>query len=294
MMHVAQYRNCPLCNKNANSLAFPYCTVFGGIKFNYVRCEECSTVYVDPIPSNKIFACMYEKKTYHDNFYDNVEVDKYLELVAFLKQYIASDAKILDYGCGTGNFLKALSLEGIDAYGVEFDSDAASSASIASNCPVETVNGFSLNSTKTSFDAIYMGDVLEHLPDPESTLGKVLSNLKYNGVFIVEGPLEINPSPVYWSASIFGWFKHLLIPNLAPNTPPHHLYFTGAQQQRDFFNRIDQGLYLKYWHVHETGWPYIEGGLVKRTIAKISILIGGKNIGGSVFGNRFRAVFIKK
>lgn len=43
------------------------------------------------------------------------------------------------------------------------------------------------------FDAIHLGDVLEHLPHPASLL-RELEPL--GGVFFIEGPLENNPSLV--------------------------------------------------------------------------------------------------
>jgi len=136
-----------------------------------------------------------------------------------------------------------------------------------------------------------LGDVLEHLPDPASTLKNLLCYLKPGGVLFVEGPLEINPSPVYWAARTFGAFKRILRPGLVGSDAPTHLFRTGAKQQLAFFLLTEPRLELISWTVYETGWPYAEGGTVKRAIAGIALLIGGKHLFGTTFGNRFRGVF---
>jgi SAM-dependent methyltransferase len=146
---------------------------------------------------------------------------------------------------------------------------------------------------KQLFDAIHFGDVLEHLHDPEGIIRKLLEQLKPGGVLFVEGPLEINPSPVYWSAKIFGVLKHLLRPNFVAANPPTHLFRTGGRQQLQFFSRVDPNLHLKVWSVYETGWPYANGNPIKHLIARLAKSIGGKKMFGESFGNRFRGVFVK-
>jgi len=134
--------------------------------------------------------------------------------------------------------------------------------------------------------------VLEHLPNPAATLKELLCYLKPNGVLFVEGPLEINPSPVYWASHIFGALKRLVRPNFIATHPPTHLFRADAKQQLAFFSYIEPSCELKYWQVYETGWPYINGGTIKHAIASFANAIGGKKFLGITFGNRFRGVFI--
>jgi SAM-dependent methyltransferase len=191
-----------------------------------------------------------------------------------------------------GGFLEALGNAGFMPCGVEFDRDAALCAGTNANCRSMSVEDFWEQTEKQLFDAIHFGDVLEHLPYPEDTLRKLLAQLKPGGVLFVEGPLEINPSPVYWSAKIFGVLKHLLRPNFVAADPPTHLFRTGGRQQLQFFSRVDPNLQLKVWSVYETGWPYANGSPIKRLIARLAKSIGGKKMFGESFGNRFRGVFV--
>jgi hypothetical protein len=43
--------------------------------------------------------------------------------------------------------------------------------------------------------------------------------------------------------------------------------------------------------VHETGWPYANGGALKRAIAGAAASLGGRKIFGVTFGNRFCGLF---
>ena len=291
-MNLSKARNCPICGTQPTSSAFPYATMFNGVFFKYLKCSRCSSVFVDPIPDSKTFAKMYAKADYHDCYYGGKECGEYLVSTKVLKQYLPAGAFVLDYGCGLGGFLTALKEEGFIPYGVEFDQDAAFVAGLNAGCKAISVDEFQNQSVKPIFDAIYFGDVLEHLPDPANTLKELLGYLKPDGVLFVEGPLEINPSPVYWACLIFGAIKRLVRPKFVASHPPTHLFRTGELQQLAFFLYVEPRLTLKHWQVYETGWPYASGSVIKQAIAGLAKGIGGRELFGRTLGNRFRGVFI--
>jgi 2-polyprenyl-3-methyl-5-hydroxy-6-metoxy-1,4-benzoquinol methylase len=287
------FRECPICrNKIEKSqVAFPYATKFNNVCFTYLKCDSCSSDFVDPVPDRDTFAKMYGKSNYHDGFYPSVDGGEYASSVQLLKQYLPAGASVLDYGCGVGGFLQALGTAGFVPFGVEFDKDAADVAGQKASCDAISVDDFGALAVKPIFDAIHFGDVLEHLPDPAKTLGELLAYLKPGGILYVEGPLEINPSPVYWASRLFGAIKRLVLPSFVAQHPPTHLFRTAAKQQLSFFSLVEPSLNLKHWQVYETGWPYAKGGLIKHAIAAIAITVGGKKFLGVTFGNRFQGVF---
>lgn len=290
-MSMSKSRPCPLCDGRDTAPAFPYATNFNNVHFNYIKCGACFSVYVDPVPDSQTFALIYAKATYHDLYYEGSESDEYSESANLLKAYLPVGATVLDYGCGVGAFLKGLAQEGFIPCGVEFDVDAARFAGQNTNCKTFSVDEFRALTDKPKFDAIHLGDVLEHLPDPAYTLKELLDCLKPGGVLFVEGPLEINPSPVYFAARTFGWFKRLAKPYFVANHTPTHLFLTDAKQQQAFFRYVEPRLDLLSWKVYETGWPYTNGGLVKRLIAAAAKMVSGQRLFGVILGNRFRAVF---
>jgi 2-polyprenyl-3-methyl-5-hydroxy-6-metoxy-1,4-benzoquinol methylase len=294
-MSLFKARNCPICGGRPAGPTFPYATQFNDAYFVYLICCKCKSVFVDPVPNEQTFEMMYAKSAYHDYFYDGDKGIDYSESVHLLRRHLAPSATVLDYGCGVGDFLKACRSQELVPVGVEFDGDAAVFAATNANCVVMTVEDFSKLNRTSSFDAIHLGDVLEHLPDPMGTLLRLLDYLKPGGILFLEGPLEVNPSPVLWASQAFGRVKRILKPSHIANDSPTHLFRTCANSQKAFFKRVDKGLSMRYWQVYETGWPYYRSGnLIKRSIALLAVLISGRNLAGVTFGNRFKAIMVKK
>lgn len=294
MPNTTNKTKCLICNCTNNSKVFPYSTTFNNETFSYLRCESCHSVFVSPIPNENTFKLMYSKNHYHDCFYNDNDNNNYKDSVDLLSKYVDKGGAILDYGCGLGYFLKELRSAGFDQYGVEFDQNAAEFSSKKAECKVWTVEQFMSNSFKHVFDAIHMGDVLEHLDNPINSMDDILKKLKHKGILFVEGPLEINASPVYFSILSFGFFKYFFRPKVINFDPPYHLIRVGSKQQLEFFNKLSTPVDVIYWEVYETGWPYLGGGLIKNFIAKTALILSGKKFFNLTFGNRFKAIIIKK
>lgn len=284
-------RPCPLCAGAADGVSFPYAITFADQVFRYYRCGQCRTVFVDPIPDAATFALMYGKAVYHDAHYAAPDFTHYSQAAALLAQHSQRGSSILDYGCGVGHFLQAVKAEGFVPYGLEFDEAAAASAAASVECPVFTVADLERECSLQSFDVLHLGDVLEHLPDPGGTLVGLLALLKPGALLFVEGPLETNPSPVYWCARLFGGLKHRLRPGMIGAGVPTHLFRTSAKAQAAFFRDRFPELRLLDWQVSESGWPYAEGHGVKRRIADVALALGGRRVLGFELGNRFQALY---
>lgn len=96
--------------------------------------------------------------------------------------------KALEFGCGTGEYLRTLREKGWDAVGVEWNGEVAKSAERHSGCIVYsgTIPGVPLE--PESFDYISMWHVLEHVPSPTETIKEMAQLLKNNGKLLVAVP----------------------------------------------------------------------------------------------------------
>jgi len=270
--------------------AFPWVIVFEGDRFGYYRCADCSSVFVDPVPGEQTFARMYAKTDYHDCHYSECKSGHYDAAAQILAKFAPAGSSVLDYGCGFGHFLRAVRSAGFNGFGVEFDAEAANAAAHAAGCEVVSVAEFDCQPA-VRFDVIHLGDVLEHLPNPAETLAHLLNYLKPGGLLFVEGPLEVNPSPVHWASRLFGTIKHGLRPDFVGQGKPTHLFRTGGQQQLAFFHRVEPKLELLHWEIYETGWPYAGNGVIKDLISTVATWLGGKKFREITFGNRFTGIF---
>jgi SAM-dependent methyltransferase len=234
---------------------------------------------------------MYSKKDYHDVFYCDANGRRLQDSMDLLLRQSPKNGSLLDFGCGVGHFLSLAKVNGFKCVGIEFDQNAANDAANRVGCQVDTPEAFFSKPFNQKFDIIHIGDVLEHLADPSTTLIKLLLYLKPGGILFVEGPLETNPGLIYWASLCYGRIKRLFNPKHIGDGVPHHLYRTESQCQKLFFSRVDTRLNAISWEIYETGWPYVDGRGLKKVIGKVAIYFGGWTIFGITLGNRFRGVF---
>lgn len=93
---------------------------------------------------------------------------------------------ILDFGCADGFFLKKLlqyNKNKINVYGIDTD------VNLREECKKNNITAYeSINKINTTFDMIYMFNVLEHIEDDNNALKEIIEKLNDNGVFIVYVP----------------------------------------------------------------------------------------------------------
>ena len=96
--------------------------------------------------------------------------------------------KLLDVGCGNGEFLAMMQQAGWDVSGVEPDPTAAQVSSERLNITVPTVDLEGASFPSKSFDAITLSHVLEHVYDPIGVLRECRRILKPAGHVVIVTP----------------------------------------------------------------------------------------------------------
>jgi len=122
------------------------------------------------------------------------------------------EGRLLDLGCGDGEYLALMQCFGWSILGVEPDPIAAERARSQYNIPVivGTLEGAHLQ--EEIFDAVTINHVIEHVPNPIVTLKECHRVLKKNGVLIV-----MTPNVNSLGHRIFGRYWRGL-------EPPRHIY----------------------------------------------------------------------
>ena len=104
---------------------------------------------------------------------------------------VGYNKRVLEVGCATGYFTKALSDRGCQVVAIELDPDAAAIAEKwAERVVIGDLDAGTLWSEleREQFDAITFGDVLEHLRDPLATLRSAVRTLKPSGIVAISVP----------------------------------------------------------------------------------------------------------
>jgi len=96
-----------------------------------------------------------------------------------------SPGKILDFGCGPGFLLSALSTDW-EKHGVEISKFAAEHAKQWANIFVGNI--FEAKYKDKYFDVVVMYHVIEHLEDPVSVIKEVYRILNHNGILLLATP----------------------------------------------------------------------------------------------------------
>jgi len=115
--------------------------------------------------------------------------------------------KILDVGCGDGNFSVLLkeACNAKELYGIEISKKGVESARKKGvKCYQLDIDEEDFPFENDYFDAIFAGEIIEHLYDPDHLLDEVYRVLKPEGVFILTTP---NLSSIYNRISLFLGFQ---------------------------------------------------------------------------------------
>lgn len=173
---------CPACAQTAHADAIES---FG--KYKLFGCEKCGLQFWEPreMPDARWYEQMYGGRD-----------ERLLPLEPghryFLEDSLAPrSGKLLDIGCGTGNFLAASRDAGYEVTGIELDRNAARFAKERlglHNIYPLTISEFAEQRAGDRFDIVTFFEVLEHQAAPAEFLKKVKACVRPGGVIALSVP----------------------------------------------------------------------------------------------------------
>lgn len=178
--------SCLVCEANN------YSYLFSKNGFDFVRCQECHHVYVNPQLREEDITSHYGDESETSKLIiDFVASEKQKELRYQVFDYFFNKiqpsrptGKVLDIGCSIGQFLKYSEEKGYDALGLELNEHAIEFANKNYGVKIEKKLLHECNFPNESFDVISMFGVIEHLPKPVDVISDVYRLLKPGGYFI--------------------------------------------------------------------------------------------------------------
>jgi SAM-dependent methyltransferase len=185
------------------------------------HCDDCSAYFLSPFPSAELlekaygvsYYGIYETK-FKDGLIENV-LDRFRKRRAKkLARQLPDGARVLDIGCGNGNFLQFLSTIGnYELQGIERNKAAAARALAKKGINIKSTPLTPGDYPDNYFDAITLFHVFEHLPNPSEILLVISRILKPGGILFISFP-----NIASLQARMFkGNWLHL--------DPPRHLFF---------------------------------------------------------------------
>jgi SAM-dependent methyltransferase len=103
--------------------------------------------------------------------------------------------RVLDAGCGAGEYVRALAALGADARGIEIDGDKLVKPRTAAGARGRLVQGDLERApfASASFDVVLLNEVLEHVPDDAAALREAFRMLRPGGALVVFAPNRLFP-----------------------------------------------------------------------------------------------------
>ena len=159
---------------------------FGTALADIVVCSACGHMQVDPMPDTELLSRAYavaESGDYVDEEAGQRETARRaLARIEAHAPRTAGSPAILDLGCWVGFLLSEAQSRGWRVMGVEPSEFGSSYARDRLGLEVITADLLAAPLPPASFDAVAMGDVIEHLPDPGGALARIRELLTPGGV----------------------------------------------------------------------------------------------------------------
>ncbi|MCS7018605.1 MAG: class I SAM-dependent methyltransferase [Cytophagales bacterium] len=237
---------CPDCS-GEHFAVFHTCRDYlvSGELFELARCRQCQMVITQqPPPANEI-GSYYKSEQYvsHSDtkkgvFFRLYHLARYFMLRAkqrLVVQYSHQQTgNLLDWGCGTGYFLRTMQQAGWQVEGIEADSDARNYAHQKFDLPVIAPDSIE-QLPDNQYDCISFWHVLEHLHNLAGTITQVKRLLKKpQGIVIVALPNQQSYDAWYYGRYWAAWdvprhLWHFAPPNIERLMAAHGFHLVHKQ-----------------------------------------------------------------
>jgi SAM-dependent methyltransferase len=178
--------DCPLCGNHGEPYwCYPLSEAAGFNKFfNPVRmwlhCSDCNHLFAQDFPE-KLFIHNDTPRTANPNVFSY-----YSDVLSNLRQYTGG-MSLFEVGIGACECLLAAREIGYEAFGIDVIERHVTDARNKYGLSAET-HDFVEYASDRSYDVIIMGDVLEHVSDPNRAIEKANELLHENGVLWISTP----------------------------------------------------------------------------------------------------------
>ncbi|MFI5151375.1 MAG: class I SAM-dependent methyltransferase [Bacteroidia bacterium] len=190
-------KQCPIC-ENEHNKVFLRCTDYTVSRetFTIVSCDQCGFKFTNPRPEAGSLGKYYLSEDYvsHSNaskgivnfLYQKVRVYTLKKKLNLINR-LSAKGRLLDIGCGTGEFLQTCRTGGWDVIGIEPSEQARKQAIGSFGLDIKTEEELN-NLNKESFNVISLWHVLEHVPALNERIEEIKQLLKPEGKIIIAVP----------------------------------------------------------------------------------------------------------
>lgn len=189
---------CPVCNETKIETYLELADYsISKEPFSIAKCSKCGFLFTNPRPNKEHIGPYYESEDYisHSNsskglmntIYKQVRHYTIAKKVAMMMRIVDGKKTLLDYGCGTGEFLNVMQLNKWEVKGIE-PGDGPRNQAISNYKLAVTPPDSIFSMENESFSIITMWHVLEHIHDLNETLAQLRKMLTKTGKMVIAVP----------------------------------------------------------------------------------------------------------
>ncbi len=152
-----------------------------------VKCKQCNMVFSERVPTVEELNNLYSQYSYSSSVpLSPITILRFKELLLKMEKY-RKTGRLLDFGCGRGEFLEVAKSMGWEVYGLEYSEKAIE---ILRSKQINVIDGNFIEQFegKDHFDVITAFEVVEHLVFPMESLKIINTWLRKEGCFYMTVP----------------------------------------------------------------------------------------------------------
>jgi SAM-dependent methyltransferase len=221
-----------------------------GVECEIWRCGQCGLIFPNPMPM-PLKGVEQHYGVEADEYFEHHQLgDKNLSALGLLTQaeeLTRGKGKLLDIGAGRGELLRAARAAGWDVTGIEPSSRFAAYAATYSGASIRSQPVEQCAFPDNSFDCVVLSAVLEHLYNPDETIGAISRILRRGGAVFIDVPNEeglyFRVGNLYQRLRGRDW-----VVNVAPTFSPFHIFGFSSRPLRALLSK--HGLRPHLWRVY--------------------------------------------
>lgn len=221
-----------------------------GIECRLWQCRACELTFPNPMPvpvGGVEQHYTLEPDDYFRHHDEAGKVEGARSLLMTAARLTGGAGRILDIGAGRGELLMAARAHGWEAVGIEPSASFAEHAARSSGAEVRREPVERCGFPDGSFDVVILAAVLEHLYNPDETVGEVARILRPGGALFLDVPNEaglyFRLGNLYQKLRGRDWSV-----NLAPTFEPFHVFGFSPRSLRALLAKHELG--VREWRVY--------------------------------------------
>ena len=186
LFNLVTYENMPKAAQNLPDQEHIRNGSDAGVDIEVCQCKECGLIQLSNEPVD-----YYKEVIRASAFSEEMREFRIKQFEEFIQNHSLMNKTIIEIGTGKGEYLSLMKRFNIDAYGLEYSEQSVNQCN---DNGLNVLQGYiddeNYKISNKLYDAFFILNFFEHMPDPNTVLKGLANNLSEDAVGIVEVPTE--------------------------------------------------------------------------------------------------------